>query len=90
MDGRGRLLDNIFIERLWRNVKYEEVYLKAYDSISEARREPGCYFEFYNHRRRHQSLDYRAPEEVYWAIKCRWQYDLRIAITCPKKPGQLC
>ncbi len=67
MDGRGRWVDNVFIERLWRSVKYEEVYLKAYDSISEARGELGRYFEFYNMRRRHQSLDYQTPDNVYWS-----------------------
>jgi putative transposase len=66
MDGRGRWIDNVFVERLWRSVKYEEVYLKAYDSISEARKGLGDYFEFYNSRRRHQGLDYRTPDEVYW------------------------
>ena len=65
MDGAGRWIDNVFVERLWRSVKYEEVYLKAYVSISEARRELGSYFEFYNQRRRHQSLDYHTPDEVY-------------------------
>lgn len=67
MDGQGRWIDNVFVERLWRSVKYEEVYLKAYDSISEARGELGRYFEFYNHRRRHQSLDYQTPDKVYWS-----------------------
>ena len=66
MDGRGRWIDNIFIERLWRSVKYEEVYLKAYDSISEARQGLKTYFDFYNRLRRHQSLDRRTPDEVYW------------------------
>jgi putative transposase len=66
MDGKGRWMDNIFIERLWRSVKYEEVYLKAYGSISEARLELGNYFEFYNYQRRHQGLDERTPDEVYW------------------------
>jgi len=66
MDGRGRWTDNIFIERLWRSVKYEEVYLKAYDSISEARQGLKAYFDFYNRLRRHQSLDRRTPDEVYW------------------------
>lgn len=66
MDGRGRWVDNVFVERLWRSVKYEEVYLKAYESLSEARKGLGDYFEFYNARRRHQSLDYRTPDEVYW------------------------
>ena len=66
MDGRGRWIDNIFIERLWRSVKYEEVYLKAYDSISEARKGLTVYFDFYNRLRRHQSLDRKTPDEVYW------------------------
>lgn len=67
MDGRGRWMDNVFIERLWRSVKYEEVYLKAYETIPEARRELGAYFEFYNRRRRHQGLDNKTPDEVYWS-----------------------
>lgn len=67
MDGRGRWMDNVFIERLWRSVKYEEVYLKAYESIPEARRELTAYFDFYNKRRRHQGLGDRTPDEVYWS-----------------------
>src|SRR5665647_82390 len=67
MDGRGRWMDNVFIERLWRSVKYEEVYLKAYESVSEARRELAAYFDFYNQRRRHQGLEDRTPDEVYWS-----------------------
>jgi putative transposase len=67
MDGRGRWLDNVFIERLWRSVKYEEVYLKAYDSIAVARKELGTYFDFYNRRRRHQRLDGEFPDAVYWS-----------------------
>ena len=67
MDGRGRWMDNIFIERLWRSVKYEEVYLKGYESIPEARRELAAYFDFYNMRRRHQGLKDRTPDEVYWS-----------------------
>ena len=65
IDGRGRWLDNVFIERLWRSVKHEEVYLKAYENLSEARRELGAYFHFYNHRRRHQGLNDRTPDQVY-------------------------
>lgn len=64
-DGRGRCLDNVFVERLWRSVKYEEVYLKAYESPKEARASLAAYFRFYNERRRHQSLSYRTPQEVY-------------------------
>jgi len=67
MDGRGRWMDNVFIERLWKSVKYEDVYLKAYGSITEVRRGLREYFEFYNTRRRHQSLDRRTPDEVYWS-----------------------
>lgn len=64
-DGRGRCLDNVFVERLWRSVKYEEVYLKAYESPKEARASLTEYFRFYNERRLHQSLGYRTPGEVY-------------------------
>lgn len=75
MDGRGRFSDNIFVERLWRSLKYEEVYLKAYQSVAEARRAIAAYFDFYNHERLHQALDYRAPRQVFeeamLAIKLR-------------------
>ena len=64
-DGRGRCFDNIFIERLWRSVKYEEVYLKEYADGRDARRQIGEYFQFYNEERRHQSLGYRTPMNVY-------------------------
>ena len=67
MDGKGRWRDNVFVERLWKSVKYKEVYLKAYGSIAEVRRELGKYFEFYNQRRRHQGLDRQTPDEVYRA-----------------------
>jgi tetratricopeptide (TPR) repeat protein len=67
MDGKGRWLDNAFVERLWRSVKYEDVYLKAYGSIAEARHGLREYFEFYNRQRRHQSLDRRTPDDVYWS-----------------------
>ncbi len=65
MDGKGRYLDNIFVERLWRSVKYEEVYLKAYSNGSEARRGIDAYLELYNRERPHQSLDYRTPAQVF-------------------------
>ena len=65
MDGRGRFLDNIFVERLWRSVKYEEVYLKSYRGVREAKQEIGRYMEFYNHLRFHQEFDYQTPSEVY-------------------------
>lgn len=65
MDGRGRALDNIFVERLWRSVKYEEVYLKDYRSVQEAIEGLRRYFEFYNRERLHQSLNYQTPAAVY-------------------------
>ena len=65
MDGRGRALDNAFVERLWRTVKYEEVYLKDYENAWQAERSLREYFEFYCYDRRHQSLDNRTPAEVY-------------------------
>ena len=67
MDGRGRWMDNVFVERLWRSVKYEDVYLKAYDSIPAAREGLAKYFEFYNSRRRHRGVDRRTPDSVYWS-----------------------
>jgi putative transposase len=65
MDGRGRVFDNIFVERLWRSVKYEEVYIKDYRSVREAIDGLSSYFEFYNRERIHQSLEYQTPERVY-------------------------
>jgi putative transposase len=66
MDGKGRWIDNVFIERLWRSVKYEEVYLHGYTNGTEARTSLTKYFSFYNTRRSHQSLEYRTPDEVYF------------------------
>ncbi|HOV85945.1 MAG TPA: IS3 family transposase, partial [Syntrophobacteraceae bacterium] len=65
MDGRGRAFDNIFIERLWRSVKYEEVYLKDYETVMDAVTGIGSYLDLYNHERLHPSLGYRTPAEVY-------------------------
>ena len=65
MDGKGRYLDNIFIERLWRSLKYEEVFIKAYGSVAEARRGIGGWLTFYNDERPHQTLGYRTPREVF-------------------------
>lgn len=65
MDGRGRALDNIFVERLWRSVKYEEVYLKDYRNVVEAKQGLRNYFEFYNRERLHQGLGYQTPEAIY-------------------------
>ncbi|MCG3768682.1 MAG: hypothetical protein JW394_0800 [Nitrospira sp.] len=67
MDGRGRCMDNIFIERLWRSLKYEEVYLKDYESVPDARAGIERYFRFYNQERLHQSLQYRTPAAIYLA-----------------------
>lgn len=69
MDGRGRAMDNIFTERLWRSLKYEEVYLHDYDSPREARQAIECYLNFYNYERPHQSLDYSTPAEVHFQTK---------------------
>jgi len=66
MDGRGRTMDNIFVERLWRSVKYEEVYLRDYADGLEARQSLGRYFRFYNTERRHQGLERRTPADVYF------------------------
>jgi putative transposase len=66
MDGKGAWRDNVFVERLWRSIKYEEVYLKAYDSVSEARASLGRYLAFYNGRRPHSSLDRRTPDQAYF------------------------
>ena len=66
MDGRGSWRDNVFVERLWRSVKYEEVYLRAYDSVGEARASLGRYLDFYNRKRPHSSLDARTPDRAYF------------------------
>lgn len=67
MDGKGAWRDNVFVERLWRTVKYEEVYLRAYDSVSDARASLGRYLDLYNRRRPHSSLDGRTPDQAYFA-----------------------
>ena len=66
MDGKGAWRDNVFVERLWRSVKYEEVYLKAYDSVAEARASIGRYLDFYNRKRPHSSLGARTPDQAYF------------------------
>src|SRR3954467_12192392 len=66
MDGKGAWRDNVFVERLWRSVKYEEVYLRAYDTVAEARASIGRYLGFYNTRRPHSSLDRRTPDQAYF------------------------
>ena len=67
MDGKGAWRDNVFVERLWRSVKYEEVYLKAYETVSAARAGLARYLDFYNTRRPHSSLDGKTPDEFYFA-----------------------
>ena len=67
MDGKGCWRDNVFVERLWKSVKYEEVYLKAYDSVSAAKTHLGVYLNFFNSRRPHQSLDGKTPDTIYYA-----------------------
>jgi putative transposase len=66
VDGKGAWRDNVFVERLWRSIKYEEVYLHAYDSVGEARQSIGRYLDFYNGRRPHSSLDGMTPDHVYF------------------------
>jgi putative transposase len=66
MDGKGAWRDNVFVERLWRSLKYEEVYLRAYDSVGEARSSIGRYFDFYNGKRPHSSLDRKTPDQAYF------------------------
>ena len=65
MDGKGRCLDNVFVERLWRSVKYEEIYLRCHETVPQLSKGLGRYFPFYNEERQHQSLDYRTPGQVY-------------------------
>jgi putative transposase len=77
MDGKGRALDNIFTESLWRSVKYEEVYIHDYASPREARQALTCYFEFYNYERLHQALHYQTPGAVYFG-KARAKSDERV------------
>ncbi|MCI2811262.1 IS3 family transposase [Eoetvoesia caeni] len=68
MDGKGSWRDNVFVERVWRSIKYEEVYLKAYDSVSQARQSIGAYIQLYNQRRPHSSLADQTPDEAYFAM----------------------
>ncbi len=72
MDGKGCWRDNVFIERLWKSVKYEEVYLHAYDSVSQAKARLARYFDFYNQRRPHTALDRSTPDQVYFNPSLPW------------------
>ena len=65
MDGQGRWRDNIYVERLWRSLKYEDIYLKSYESVRELKRGLSRYFRFYNERQYHQSREYQTPDEMY-------------------------
>ena len=95
MDGKGRYLDNIFIERLWRSLKYEEVFIKAYDSVAEARGGIGGWLAFYNEDRPHQALGYRTPREVFETTACGHVDNTSAALrfapalpTCPQAQQQ--
>jgi putative transposase len=81
MDGKGRYLDNIFIERLWRSLKYEDIYIKAYPSVQEARRGIGGWLAFYNDERLHQALGYRTPSEMFQASGTYGYVDNASALT---------
>jgi putative transposase len=82
MDGKGRYLDNIFIEWLWRSLKYEEVFIKAYGSVAEARRGIGGWLAFYNDERPHQALSYRTPREVFEAAACVYVDNASASLRC--------
>jgi putative transposase len=69
-NGRGRALDNVFVERLWRSVKYEDIYIKDYERVSELQSGLAAYFRFYDEERPHRYLDYRTPAEVYRGEAC--------------------
>ena len=81
MDGKGRYQDNIFVERLWRSIKYEEVYLKAYQNGPEARRGIGAYLDFYNQERPHQAVGYQTPREVFEEeLQSSWLQDQDVVL----------
>ena len=79
MDGKGSWRDNVFVERLWKSVKYEEVYLRAYDSVAEARASLGRYLNFYNSQRPHSSLDRKTPDEAYFTPLPQVEANLAVA-----------
>ena len=88
MDSVGAYMDNIFIERLWKSVKYEEVYLKAYDSVAGARAGIGAYLRFYNNERPHQALEYRTPAQVFEKGRNQGhQPDLSATLQCHSPTG---
>jgi len=83
MDGKGRYLDNIFVERLWRSIKYEEVYLKAYKDGTEANQGIGFYLDFYNRERPHQALGYRTPQETFQGEQPREEIEDQESVLIP-------
>ncbi len=85
MDGRGRALDNVFVERLWRTVKYEDVYLKDYSDPPDAVRNLRLYFSFYNGQRPHQALNYQTPEAVYFGVNAQKPAMLRVAFAADRR-----
>jgi putative transposase len=90
MDGKGRYLNNIFIERLWRSLKYEDIYIKACASVVEARRGIGVWLDFYNDKRLHQALGYRTPREVFQAspVTCGYVDNASALSTSPQAHHQ--
>jgi putative transposase len=87
MDGKGRFLDNIFIERLWRSLKYEDIFIKAYGSVAEARLGINAWMKFYNEERKHQALGYRTPREIFAASTARGYVHNESALnTYPQAP----
>jgi putative transposase len=87
MDGKGRFLDNIFIERLWRSLKYEDIFIKAYGSVAEARLGIHAWMKFYNDERKHQALGYRTPREIFTAsIACGYVHNASALNTYPQAP----
>ena len=88
MDGRGRALDNVFIERLWRTVKYEDIYLKDYAGADDLYEGLGGYLEFYDRERLHQSLGYRTPHEVYWGARKRSICDIHMSLPILQADGK--
>ena len=89
MDGKGRFLDNIFIERLWRSLKYEDIFIRAYTLVSEARSGIAAWFAFYNDKRLHQALGYRTPRETFEAAPaCGYVDNASALTTSPQAPQQ--
>lgn len=87
MDRKGRFLDNIFIERLWRSLKYEGIFLKAYGSVAEARLGINAWMKFYNDERKHQALGYRTPREIFAAsTACGYVHNANALHTYPHAP----